>query len=184
MGMSRKSVTLLVAATLSLGLFGVALTGSATAAGPALDQYVETLPDSGGDRPSNPGSNGDGSSSATGSSGSSAGTAAATSLSAPTVPSGQLSALRASGTDGGAAASAIEAISGGVASGGKGANSGAADTKRALDAASGETGIAAALGVLLAGGPGGFALPIILLTVLAGGLVVVARRRSSGSDRI
>jgi len=183
MDMRRKSVTLLVAATLSLGLCAVALTSSATAAGPALDQYVETLPDSNGDRPSKPGSNGDGSS-ATGSSSSSAGAGSASSLSAPTVPSAELSALRASGTDGGAAASAIEEISGGVASGGRGANSGAGDTRRALDATSGETGIAGALGVLLAGGPGGFALPVILLTVLAGGLVVAARRRSSSNDRI
>ncbi len=180
--MRRNISILLIASIVSLMLPGIALADPAFRAGPAIDQYIETLPDVGGDKPSNAG--GDGSTGETGSSGTgiTSGTSSAASTSAPSVPSSELSELRASGTDGGATASAIEATSGGfVATDGSGAS--AKDLLAPLDSADGDTPLAGVLGVLTGSGPGGMALPAVLITALAGGLVVAARGRGDSGNR-
>lgn len=179
--MRAKTISLIVLTALAVALTGSALASQAIAAGPAIDQYVETLPDSGGDRPSNSGTNPDGTSSSSGGtdSGRTASTAPGGDVSAPAVPASEISKLRSRGTDGGAAAAAIVAISGSSAGDGSGVPEAGGSKGDELDGASGDTALAGALKILMAGGPGGLALPAILITVLAGGIVIAARRRNS-----
>ncbi|MFN8164263.1 MAG: hypothetical protein U0R26_10655 [Solirubrobacterales bacterium] len=196
--MRKECAILAVVLAVSIAVPGVATAETGFRSGaPALDQYVETLPDAGGDKPAN--HSGDGGSSvgtdsgdtySSGTTGTTATSSApASSIAAPRPPSSELSKLRASGSDGGATANAIEAISGGAAISGAGSGSsgGTGSDLLPLDSADGDSPFAGVVSVLTGGGPGGPALPAVLLTVLAGGIFLgtrgLGRGRGSGNRR-
>ena len=160
----RPTISILaLAAVLALGLPGSAL------AGPALDQYIETLPSAGGDKPSQNGGGGSG-----GGPGGSL-----------TVSGSELEALQASGEDGAAAAAAVAAtaprVRGGANENGNARAKG--DRSPFLVDEDGDAAIPAVLSTVAGGGSGGVALPIVLLAVLLVGLALAARGRRASTGR-
>lgn len=164
--MRRNSAVLtscVLGAILALALPGGAL------AGPALDQYIETIPGAGGDKPSKADGGGGGSSS---------------------VPEPELEALQASGDDGVATAAAVAATAPRVSDEGsekgkdKGNGSAGEDDGSAfLLEENGKAPIPAVLSTVAGGGSGGIALPVVLLAVLLVGLALAARGRRNSTGR-
>lgn len=159
----RRNSAVIISCVLG-AILALALPGGALA-GPALDQYIETVPSAGGDKPSK----------------SSGGSGGGTS----SVPAPQLQALQASGDDGAAAAAAVEATAPRVkkAKGNGNAGSGnGEETSAFVLEENGEAPIPAVLSTVAGGGSGGIALPVVLLAVLLAGvaLAVLKRRNSTG----
>lgn len=166
----RRNRAVLISSVLG-AILALAIPGGALA-GPALDQYVETLPGAGGDKPSQKaGGNGGGKGSS--------------SVSEP-----QLEALQASGEDGAAAAAAVAAtaprVRGRANENGnaRGNNAGGkGDRSPFLVDEDGDAAIPAVLSTVAGGGSGGVALPIVLLAVLLVGLALAARGRRASTGR-
>jgi hypothetical protein len=186
-----QRITALLAAVAIGAIVALAVPAGALA-GPALDQYIETLPGAGGDKPSQKGGGGSGSGG-----GGSGGGGGAGSGGGLTVSGSELEALEASGADGAAAAAALAATAPrnpkgegddgkgegddgkGEGDDGKGQAGGdefAGDEFAALTE-DGETPISAVFSAVAGGGSGGIVLPIVLVATLLAGLALAARGR-------
>ena len=166
-----------VLASLALGVIvALAVPAGSFSAPPALDQYVETLPGAGGDKPSQNGRNGGGSGGGSGDGGGGG----------LTVSASELEALQGSGEDGAAAAEAVAATAprvdrnGGEGKNGRAGGDGFAGDELEAFADSGETPVSAVFSALAGSGSGGVVLPIVLLAALLAGVAIAARRRSIG----
>jgi hypothetical protein len=184
--MDIRTRTAALAATTLAAILLLGFAASAGADSPGLDQYVETLPNAGGnpdatgnDNNKNGGDNG-GDENGTGDS---SGTPTAT---GPAIDSSQLDALRSQGDAGRRAADALEATSGSDSgNGGSKADPTKAGHSKVepLDPseADGKAPVEAILSSMFGGGTG-IVLPIIMLAVLVGGLVIAARTRAGSID--
>ena len=176
----RRTTAVLASCVLG-AILALALPAGALAA-PALDQYIETLPGAGGDKPSQNGGGGGGGNAGGSSSSTGDGGGSGANL---TVQGSELDALEASGEDGAAAAAAAAATAPRVR--------GAAADKQRRQASStefaavveqgGRTPVSAVLGAVAGDGPRGIVLPVVLLAVLVVGLALAARRRWGTTGR-